>query len=364
MKKGAHERLTRVIASAKKLSDIVDSWCDEDGEYQPERFPILGDPDDLESLAIDLYSACDDTKETSDGIAHGKSDSSDLSILLEWREDISDSMADLTVPNTEAAAELKHTIEKMFSAISAASDALGDCVQGRREFYVYVHKDEGGKVFYVGKGTGRRAWVKDRHPLWHKYVEEHLDGTYEVEIVRSGLMEHEAESAESELMAQYPGQLVNWIQGGMEIDFIANIEDSTITIDGPGTSHDSSYLDALDKFHQMRDENRREVDRVKKNEKVDPKDAIDRYREAIIRLVAYAQICPREPGLKGELTGPWVPLGVDLEPLDRLTMLLFRQKRFSELIKEVDALFEKFPDIKEGTVGTRIWKRREKASNQ
>lgn len=363
MKQAAHDRLTRVVASAKKLSDIVESWRDEDGEYQPERFPILGDPDDLEGLAIDLDSACDDTIEVADGIARGRMDSSDLSILLEWREDISDSMADLTVPNTEVASELKYSIEKLFDAISAASDALGGSLHGRRDFYVYVHKDQGGKVFYVGKGTGRRAWVKDRHPLWHKHVEEHLSGVYEVEIVRSGLTEHEAESAEAELMEQYPGQLVNWIQGGVEIGISANLEDGTITISGPSTSHDDAYFDALEKFHQMRNENNLAVERERENEKVDPEGAIVRYREAISRLVDYAQLCPREPGLKGKLMGPWVPSGVDLEPLDRLTILLFKQKRFSELIKEVDSLFEKFPDIIEGTVGQRIWKRRERASN-
>lgn len=33
-----------------------------------------------------------------------------------------------------------------------------------RRFYVYAHEDKSGNIFYVGKGTGRRAWSPDRHP--------------------------------------------------------------------------------------------------------------------------------------------------------------------------------------------------------
>ena len=361
MEQDARDRLTRVVASAEKLSDIVASWRDENGDDQHERFPMAGDPDDLEGLAVDLDSACEDTLEIADGVARGRRDSSDLRVLLEWHEDISDAMARLTVRNSEAALELKGDIEKLFEAISAASDALGDSLHGRRDFYVYVHKDKDGKVFYVGKGTGRRAWSKSRHPLWQMYVEDRLGGAYEVEIVKSGLTEHEAESAEAEFMEQYPGQLVNWEQGVMRIEICANPKEGTITIGGPGTSHDRSYFDALDKFHQMRNGSLLAVGRERENEKVDPDGAIVRYRDAINRLVDYVQVCPQELGLKGELMGQWIPLGVDLEPLDRLTMLLLRQKRFSELIKEVDSLFEKFPGIKECTVAARIWKRREKA---
>lgn len=29
-----------------------------------------------------------------------------------------------------------------------------------RKFYVYFHKDKSGKVFYVGKGTGPRAYSR------------------------------------------------------------------------------------------------------------------------------------------------------------------------------------------------------------
>jgi len=42
-------------------------------------------------------------------------------------------------------------------------------------------------------GTGKRAWSRDRHLLWHKYVDQ-LGGAYEVRIVSDGMLEHEAKS--------------------------------------------------------------------------------------------------------------------------------------------------------------------------
>ena len=36
------------------------------------------------------------------------------------------------------------------------------CKPGR--FYVYVHKNAQGRVFYVGKGTGNRAYSNDHGP--------------------------------------------------------------------------------------------------------------------------------------------------------------------------------------------------------
>ena len=53
----------------------------------------------------------------------------------------------------------------------------------RRDFYVYVHRDLEGNIFYVGKGCGQRAMSTDRHPVWTRYVEERLAGKYNVEVL-------------------------------------------------------------------------------------------------------------------------------------------------------------------------------------
>lgn len=90
-----------------------------------------------------------------------------------------------------------------------------------RGYYVYIHKERSaGKVFYVGKGQGKRAWSKsNRHAKWRETVAA-LDGKWDVEIVKDGLSELEAYDLEAELVNQFGGSaaegggLSNWFPGG------------------------------------------------------------------------------------------------------------------------------------------------------
>lgn len=42
MEQSVRDRQTRDVSCAEKLSDIVDSWRDENGDDQPERYVIVG----------------------------------------------------------------------------------------------------------------------------------------------------------------------------------------------------------------------------------------------------------------------------------------------------------------------------------
>jgi len=57
------------------------------------------------------------------------------------------------------------------------------------DFYVYLHLDtHNNKVFYVGKGTSRRAWqTSGRNPKWLKVVENCPN--YQVFIIEKNLPE-------------------------------------------------------------------------------------------------------------------------------------------------------------------------------
>lgn len=81
-------------------------------------------------------------------------------------------------------------------------------------FYVYLHRRASdGTVFYVGKGSGRRAWRRqNRNPHWQNVVAKH---GLQVEITLSGLTEQEAFAREVETIAAYGrGNLCNLSDGG------------------------------------------------------------------------------------------------------------------------------------------------------
>jgi len=208
----------------------------------------------------------------------------------------------------------------------------------RKNYYVYFHRDKTGKIFYVGKGTARRAWSKDRHPVWFKYVNERLNGNYTVEIFKDKLTEEDAEGIENQLIVEYGEQLVNWINPGRNFDY-----------------------QALEEFHRKRDANRAFVEETKRIEAIDLPYAIERYLTALDRMRDYESLT-LETGLVAELSvGPnWG----DPNILNRLTVCLQKLNRYSEMIEQAERYFEEFPSAKGISIGKKISKRIEKARDK
>lgn len=79
-------------------------------------------------------------------------------------------------------------------------------------FYVYLHKRlDTEEVFYVGKGSGRRAYVRSgRNALWSRIAAKH---GFSVEIIHLGLTETQAFSAEESEIAQR-SPICNFTFGG------------------------------------------------------------------------------------------------------------------------------------------------------
>lgn len=78
-----------------------------------------------------------------------------------------------------------------------------------RNFYVYYHINSvTKKIFYVGKGNGKRAYTNDRNNLWKAYVKKHA---YEIQMVKENLTEYHALKLENKLIIQHwnNGDLVN-----------------------------------------------------------------------------------------------------------------------------------------------------------
>jgi len=89
-------------------------------------------------------------------------------------------------------------------------------MQERSDFYVYLHRRvTDGRVFYVGKGSGPRAWVwNNRNPYWVNTKRKH---GLEVEIALCDLTEANAFSEEKRLIEELRAlgePLTNMTDGG------------------------------------------------------------------------------------------------------------------------------------------------------
>lgn len=212
------------------------------------------------------------------------------------------------------------------------------------KFYVYGHFDFAGNLFYIGKGIKRRAWdTEDRHSLWRRYVTLNLKNEYDVRILADGLSEAEAVTLESEIMMQNGETLVNWVNWGRMDDF-----------------------EAIERFHQLRDSNRRRITAAKQLEKTDLSKACTQYMKAIRETAAYASI-QFEKGLVGRLRREEreeVGKNGEVEALERLVMCLLR---LGEIAVAVDATNEYFETYRGDTnlkAAERIRQRLAKASNE
>lgn len=82
-------------------------------------------------------------------------------------------------------------------------------------FYTYYHiRNDIGEVFYVGKGTGRRAFAAGRNPYWNNIVAKH---GHTVHIVAYFEFEEDAFAHEKELIAELRAagfNLANMTDGG------------------------------------------------------------------------------------------------------------------------------------------------------
>lgn len=221
--------------------------------------------------------------------------------------------------------------------LKPASDANQD---KPRKAYVYAHMDSTGKIFYIGKGTGRRAWSKERDSNWRRYVEKHLGGNYQVRILKDNLLPSDAEELESEWIAQCSENLVNWENVGRGTDF-----------------------QALECYHNLRDANRALIKQAKSIEKHDLPQAVKMYIQAIESIPGYALI-NYEKGLVGQLLAEEADeLGIrgEIEALNRLSMCLIKLKRAAEAEQHANSYFALYRRDLQLAASQRITKRIEKA---
>jgi hypothetical protein len=190
-----------------------------------------------------------------------------------------------------------------------------------RGSYVYAHVDQEGKIFYIGKGIGRRAWGDDRHDLWHRYVNSRSGGKYQIKILADGLRADEAETLEGDWLAQEAATLVNWSNLARRSDYAA-----------------------IDRFHQLRNANRDLAQDARELEKSDLAQAAEKYADAMKGIAGYA-FMKLELDLVGDLIDEEnAELGFtgDLAILERYTMVLVKLGRAHEAKTAIDEYGAKY----------------------
>lgn len=219
------------------------------------------------------------------------------------------------------------------------ADPVADQDHPKRH-YVYAHLDKQGRIFYVGKGAGKRAWSTDRHPLWHRYVNNHLKGEYTIQILQDNLALEESEKLEDAWIAQCSDTVVNWVNMGPSTDY-----------------------KALDEYHKLRDANRTLIESAKSLELTDLEAAVKVYNRAIEALRQYATMS-YEGGIVGQLLAEEsAEMGIngELQALDRLSLCLIRLGRAEEAARQADSYFALYKRDLRFAGAARIMKRVEKA---
>lgn len=166
--------LDAVSGSARALIELVSTWQSSTSNLLDyDSIPFACERESAASLIRLIESACWQTIEVCEDVECKRRDSVDLVSLGRWRTRIAHSLSQLDPSASDDAAWLEALVDAMCNAVDLAAVSIGDQVKGRRSFYVYLHKTMSGRVFYVGKGTGNRAWSRTkRHRLWVAYIEK------------------------------------------------------------------------------------------------------------------------------------------------------------------------------------------------
>lgn len=83
-----------------------------------------------------------------------------------------------------------------------------------KPYYVYAHvRKDNGKVFYIGKGSNNRAYIRaNRSDFWKRIVKKH---GFIVKIIISNLSENESYKCEIETIAKYKLNKVSLSQNSL-----------------------------------------------------------------------------------------------------------------------------------------------------
>jgi hypothetical protein len=215
-----------------------------------------------------------------------------------------------------------------------------------RRYYVYIHRDNDGKAFYVGKGRGSRAWCKRRYHIWSEYVTHFLNGCYDVEIAYENLSELAALAMETAVMSCFSHkQLANC---------------ANVFCESKAWYTRENWMREAPARHWRGV--RASVKEAEKTEQVEPERALEVYLSALVELDSYSQWLIDKQDLENvrSLVHRRMmmesPHG-DLEIIDRITTCLASMGRYKEAAEYSNRYFAKYRFDAKQVLGIRIQRR-------
>jgi hypothetical protein len=203
------------LEQTKELIEILLlRLCLKEGDLASPNFPVKSEPgeddfDEVEFFLEELESMMEGINEAIEDWLKKRISNSDFLELEFLLEDTITASDDVVIENETYRTRydsLVRSVQKSFAWMRSQSES-----DVRNNYYVYLHKNASdGEVFYVGKGTDKRAWSKDRQDYWHKHVDK--VGGLSVEVVETDLSELEALNREDYYMEKYREVIINHLR--------------------------------------------------------------------------------------------------------------------------------------------------------
>ena len=208
MKKTKIKEIGQVLANYTELPGVIHEIAS--GRIDAKTGVASGDPDDVDNFLYFLIDVTINSSETIDDWIRQKSTANEVTELLtDQLEDLEAFQNEIEVTNKELQKNVVQIIKLVSDAIEYITANQVFTKAPEKAFYVYTHSNPmTKKVFYVGKGTGDRAWDTDREKEWHTHVSE-IGNIYTVDIVSNNLTEAEALKQEETLILELEDHLVN-----------------------------------------------------------------------------------------------------------------------------------------------------------
>ena len=190
------------------------------------------------------------------------------------------------------------------------------------ECEVYGHFNMAGECFYVRTVRGEQSAIPDKDPIWTFYTEHMLEGKYEVRLLNDALTYKKSLAVKERLLRKHAKTVINRANPWRKHNVAAQERYQAL----------KSQIDAL-------------INSGKLVEKTNPDDALDAYRQAL-KLGENQLDLLLEDSLFGEVDRAYGRIhrcSQLVKAVDRITMVLCRNKRYDEATATAEDLFNRHP---------------------